>query len=114
MTKLLSWINKLPAIVEFVAFYTYEVVASNLRVAHDVLTPTHRMRPAMITIHTEGMTDRQLLALANLITMTPGTLSVDLNEAGSELLIHAMYAKDPAKVAKDLEENYIRRVRRVF
>lgn len=98
--------------IELLAFYLYEVVISNLRVAYDVLTPTHHMCPEMIEVKITGLTDLQLLAASNLITMTPGTLSLDVNEGRTHLQVHCMYADE--NTARDIETNYLRRIRRVF
>ncbi len=98
--------------IELLVFYLYEVVVSNIRVAFDVLTPTHLMRPEMIEVEISGLTDRQLLAASNLITMTPGTLSLDVNEGRTHLQVHCMYAEKTS--ARDIETNYLRRIRRVF
>ncbi len=114
MKTLLSILAKLPAILEFAAYYLFEVVASNLRVAHDVLTPTHYMKPEIIRVGIEGLTDRQVLALGNLVTMTPGTLSLDVDENQRELVVHGMYVDDPAAAARELEADFLRRIRRVF
>ncbi len=98
--------------IELLAFYLYEVVVSNIRVAYDVLTPTHLMHPKMIEVNISDLTDRQLLAAANLVTMTPGTLSLDVNEARTHLKVHCMYGDEAT--ASDIETNYLRRIRRVF
>lgn len=103
------------AFFSFLLFYVLEVVKSNLRLAHDVLTPRHRMRPVILSIDVSGMTDRQLLFMANLITMTPGTLGLDLSEDHSRFYIHAMYIDQEMKeLSMALEQNYGRRVQRVF
>ncbi|MEX0332205.1 MAG: Na+/H+ antiporter subunit E [Puniceicoccaceae bacterium] len=99
--------------LEFTGFYLFEVVASNLRVARDVLLPAGRMNPGFVRVNVEGMSERQLLALANLITMTPGTLSLDIID-GKELLVHSLYVEDALKDAKDLEETFKERICRVF
>jgi len=100
--------------IEFLAFYIKEVILSNLKVAHDVLTPTHLMRPGFIEVSIDELTDRQIFVLANLITMTPGTLSLNIDDSESRLLIHNMYSIDPIQDGKDLEENYVRRIKNVF
>lgn len=110
----MSWLSKVLALAEFFIFYIKEIIISNIRVAYDVLTPTHLMRPEIVTVSTTDMSDRQLLALANLITMTPGTLSVDISENREKLFIHAMYVKDPEAFSAELERSFVRRIRRVF
>lgn len=108
---MMRWLNALSLLF----FYLTEVVQSNLRVAYDVLTPRHRMKPGIIAVKVEGMTDRQLFFMANLITMTPGTLGLKFSEDRATLYIHAMYIDGEAKaVAEALEINYGKRVRGVF
>lgn len=106
--------TRLLRLIEFLVFYLWEVLVSNVRVAYDVLTPRHLMRPQIITLGVKGLTDRQVLVLANLITMTPGTLSLDLSADRERLTIHGMYVKDEAEAQRELEDNYVRRVCRVF
>lgn len=100
--------------VEFFIFYLRELILSNIKVAFDVLTIRHYMTPAFIRLPVADLNDRQLLALSNLISMTPGTLSLDVNEARTHLTIHCMYAPDPKRLVEDLKADYVRRVRRVF
>ena len=114
MNRLLHWIIKLPRLLEFGIFYIKEVILSNLKVAYDVITPKHHMRPAFIELDLKGMSDRQILFAANLITMTPGTLSLDVCEKTQHLKVHGMYVEDPDSAARDMETQILRRVRNVF
>ncbi|MGZ0654312.1 Na+/H+ antiporter subunit E [Coraliomargarita sp. W4R53] len=101
--------------IGFILFYIGEVVKSNLRVAYDVLTPTHHMNPGIIAVDVAGMTDRQLLFMANFITMTPGTLGLSFSDAKDKLYIHAMYLdNDLEALSAELSNNYGKRVRNVF
>ena len=102
-------------LIPFLAFYIYDVVQSNFRVAHDVLTPRHRLKPGFVGLDIRGMSDRQVVLMANLITMTPGTLGIAVSPDQKRLFIHAMYIDgSPAELAAELERNYGRKVRRVF
>lgn len=101
--------------IGFIFFYIEEVVKSNLRVAYDVLTPTYHMNPGIIAVDVAGMTDRQLLFMANFITMTPGTLGISFSEKKDKLYLHAMYLeKDIEALSAELSETYGKRVRNVF
>lgn len=114
MNRLLRWIIKLPRLIEFALFYLMEVIMSNLKVAHDVITPNFFMKPEFIELDLEGMTDQQILFAANLITMTPGTLSLDINEETKRLKIHSMYVDDTDTAIRELETKILRRIRNVF
>lgn len=101
--------------ISFIIFYIEEVITSNLRVAYDVLTPTYGMKPGIISVDVEGMTDTQLLFMANFITMTPGTLGLSFSDDRRKLYIHAMYIDgDAAELSDDLSRTYGKRIRNVF
>lgn len=114
MPNLLRMFRRFLATVEFLLFYLWEVVQSNVRVAFDVMTPRPLMRPALFRVSTDGLSERQVLALANLVSMTPGTLSLELESDDRELLIHGMYVDDPVAAARNIETRFIPRIRNVF
>lgn len=114
MHRLLPWITKLFCLIEFGLFYIKEVILSNLKVAYDVVTPSHYMKPAFIELDLKGMSDRQILFAANLITMTPGTLSLDVCEETQRLKVHSMYVDDRDAAVRELDTKFLRRIRNVF
>lgn len=107
----MPWIFRL---ISFLLFYLKEVCMSNLVVAWDVITPRHHMKPAFISIDVSALTNRQRFILANLITMTPGTLTIDYHPLQERLYLHAMYAEDPDSFRSYLEEKYVGKVCNVF
>jgi len=98
---------------EFLAFYTREMILANAMVAYDALTPTLHARPAIIAFRTQAKSDFELLILANLITMTPGTMTLDISTDHKTLYIHAMFAADPSKVCHDIATHFEPRVLRL-
>ena len=106
--------SKLIALFNFALFYLWEVVISNLRVARDVILPSGRMKPAILQVDVSGLTERQLLATANLITMTPGTLSLEFNSEKQRLVVHSLYVEDEERSTRELENLFKERIRRVF
>lgn len=101
--------------IEFLVFYLKEIVLSNVRIAHDVLTPRHRMKPGIVSVEVGDMGERQLAAMANLITMTPGTLGMYVSKDRQLLYIHSMYMdKDAEAIGAELAYEYGRRVKHVF
>jgi multicomponent Na+:H+ antiporter subunit E len=107
--------KRLVAKILFIGFYIGEILRSNLRVAYDVLTPKDRMTPSIIGVNVEGMTNSQIVNMANFITMTPGTLGIAISKDHRTLYIHSMYTDEsPEATAKALETDYGRRVSRAF
>lgn len=110
-----SPILRISKLIGFLGFYVKEVVLSNLRVARDVVSPRTRIEPSFLGIDLDPeMNDRQRMILANLITMTPGTLSVDIDPEGTVLYLHVMYADDPEELRRSIREDYSRRIKEVF
>jgi multicomponent Na+:H+ antiporter subunit E len=98
------YFGKVFQVIGFLGFFLLQLVKSNLRVAHDVMTRTHYMRPGVIGIPLEAKRDLEITILANLITLTPGTLSLDVSSDRSTLYIHAMYIDDLDALRAELKE----------
>jgi multicomponent Na+:H+ antiporter subunit E len=80
--------------------FLWELAKANLNVASIVLHPKRPIKPGIIKIRTGLKTDAALTTLANSITLTPGTFTVDINPAKGELYIHCLIVK-----SKDIEQN---------
>ncbi|SNB46892.1 Na+/H+ antiporter subunit E [Geobacter sp. DSM 9736] len=109
-----GYVTRLGHVAGFLLFFLRELTVANLRVAHDVLTPRHRMRPGILAIPLDLESEAEITFLATLITLTPGTLCLDVTEDRRTLYLHAMYIDDPEKVRRTVKEGYERRVREVF
>lgn len=105
---------KVGTIVRFIGFYLWELVLANLRVAYDVITPSHHGTPGIIAIPLEARTDAEITLVANLLTMTPGDLSLDVSTDRTVLYVHRMYLTDPDVVRREIKDGFERRVLEVL
>lgn len=105
-----SYFRKLFMALRFVGFYLFELLLANCRVAYDVATRGYNMHPALLALPLDAKTDFEIALLANLITLTPGTLSVDVSTDRRVLYIHAMYLDDPEEFKRSLKEGLEKRV----
>ncbi len=97
--------------IAFILFYIRELFLSSLRVAHDVITPAFYMRPGVIAVPLEARTDLEITLLAHLISLTPGSLSLDVSTDRRVLYIHAMYIDtDVEALRREIKHNLERRV----
>jgi multicomponent Na+:H+ antiporter subunit E len=64
--------------VYYLLVFTWELIKSNLDVARRVLTPSLPINPGIVKFKTKLTTDYSKMVLANSITLTPGTLSIDI------------------------------------
>jgi multicomponent Na+:H+ antiporter subunit E len=101
-------------IIHLALFFVFDLVTSSFQVAWDVLTPQHLSKPQIVEVPLDVTSDLEILLVTNLISLTPGTLSLAVSEDRKKLYVHAMFAEDPEQVVADLKNGMERRVRRVF
>lgn len=109
-----GYFRKLPKAVGFVLYFVKEMLVSSVRVAWDVITPAHRSRPGIVAIPLEAQTPMEITLLANAITLTPGTLSLDLSEDQRVLYIHAMFVDDPDALRREIKTGLEARLLELF
>ena len=108
------YITRFLRFIGFFFFFLWELLLANLRVAYEVLTPGYQMRAGIIAIPLDAESDLEITVLANLITLTPGTLSLDVSPDRKTLYIHAMHVRDVDKFRQDIKARLERRVIEVF
>ena len=86
--------------------FVVELVLSNFAVARVVLRPHLDVRPGIVAYKTELRTDLAITLLANMITLTPGTLTVDVEENRSTLYIHTLNVRDPKEVTQSIRKAF--------
>lgn len=90
--------------LEFIGFYLVKLVQANLYIAYDILTPKMHTKPAFMEVPVTLKTDLGLLLFSNLLSMTPGTLSMDITEDKKTVLIHVLYYSTDDIMLKDFNE----------
>lgn len=88
--------------------------SSAWRVAELVLRPKLKISPDIVIVPVGLTRDAELTLLANLITLTPGTLTVDISEDRRALYVHALEAADPEAVRKDIRSGFERAIKEAF
>jgi len=100
------YFRKLPLAIGFAFVLIWEVVKANIRVAWDVVTPTRYRRPGIVAVPLDTKTDLEITVLANLVTLTPGSMCIDVSEDRHTMYIHAMFVDDPELVRKEVKERF--------
>jgi multicomponent Na+:H+ antiporter subunit E len=106
--------DRLKAIAGFAIFFSKELIMANFKVAYDVLTPRHHMRPGIIAIPLDLETDLEITVLTTLITLTPGSLCLHVSSDRQTLYLHSMYVDDSEQVVRSIKDGFERRVREVL
>ena len=94
--------------------FVYELVLSAWRVAMIVLRPKIELQPGIIALPLTVDRDFEIAMLANLITLTPGTLSVDVSEDRKTLYVHCIDVPDPQATIDDIKNGFERKILEAF
>ncbi|MDT0677757.1 Na+/H+ antiporter subunit E [Autumnicola musiva] len=99
-----------PKIIIFILYFFYELIKANLQVAYEVITPHYRMKPGIVKIPLDVQSNIGITLLANLISLTPGTLSLDVSNDRKVLYVHAMYINDRQEFIDSIKNGFEKRI----
>lgn len=109
-----SYFGKVGQVIYFFAYFFWQLLLANVRVAWEVITPDLHATPGIIAIPLDLDSDIEITILANLITLTPGTLSLDISSDHRTLYVHSMYVKDAESFRQSIKQGFEKRVQELF
>lgn len=109
-----NYAGKIWRLLSFFCYFVRILVKANIQIAIEILTPTHHQTPRIIRYDVTGLSDVQITTLSNSISLTPGTLVMDISADKRLLYIHCMYAHDRAAAVRGLDELKHRLLKEVF
>ena len=100
----------------YIAKFIWEIIKANIHVAYLVIHPKVPIKPGIVKIKTKLTKESAMTILANSITFTPGTLTVDINPKKQELYIHCIdvHSKNIEKNTKDIGNRFEKILMEVF
>jgi len=104
-------------VVEYAAVVLYDIVVANLEVAAIILGPLSRLRPAFVRVPLDLRTDFAVTVLASTVTLTPGTVSVEIEDDGTGrrlLVVHALRCFDAEALVHTIKQRYERRLKEIL
>lgn len=104
------YFGKVFTTIAFCFYVLVELVIANLKMAYYTVRPLRALRPAVLAIELEELSDMEVTILANLITLTPGTLSLDVSADRSTLFVHFMHVEDPDRMRHEIKHGFERRL----
>lgn len=105
-----AYAGKAGQIIGFHLWFIREIVVANIRMVYHVLTPHSSMTPGVVAVPLEPASDIEITLLANLITLTPGSYSVDVSADKLHLYVHVIDCNDPDAVRASIKEDFERRL----
>jgi multicomponent Na+:H+ antiporter subunit E len=109
-----SYFERLPRALGLAGYFLYQLIVSNLRVLWDVITPRQTSRPGIVGVPLAARTDLEITLVANLVSLTPGTLSLDVSDDRKTLYVHVMFMDDRDAVRTAIKDGIERRVLEVL
>ncbi|MDF2153841.1 Na+/H+ antiporter subunit E [Vibrio sp. CAU 1672] len=91
-------------------YFSYQMLASALRVVWDVVTPQHLSEPDIVYVPLDASSDLEITLLANMISLTPGSLSLDVTPDKKYLSVHVMFAPDHEVVIREIKQGLERKL----
>jgi multicomponent Na+:H+ antiporter subunit E len=99
----------LPAAVKYLVLFLYELLTANVDVAYRVLDPRLPIDPDVVEVPLRVESDAAITTIANSITLTPGTLTMDYDDETNTIYVHALTGRsdyrsvvDPIRAWEDL------------
>lgn len=109
-----SYFSRARAILLFALYFLWQLLLANIRVAITVLSPRLPLRPAIIAVPLDVRSPAAITLLANLITLTPGTLSLDVSSDRRTLYVHALFVRDVEQFRQEIKVGLERRILEVL
>lgn len=106
--------RRLGRILLLLALFLKELALSAWKVAVLVMSPRMDLKPGIFAFPLTVTRDFEITLLANLITLTPGTLSVDVSEDRRTLFVHAIDCSDIEATKRDIAAGFERRIIEAF
>lgn len=102
--------NRTLKVLSLAWLFLVELITSAVRMAFLVLRPRLNLRPGFVAFPLTVTGDVEITLLANLVTLTPGTLSVDVSADRKYLLIHAIDVTDREELIRSIREGLEKKV----
>jgi len=90
------------AVARFAAYFLYQLTRSTVTVARTVVSPRGRLRSSIVAVPLRGGSDAIVTMIANSISLTPGTLTLDVRSDPLTLYVHALDVGDHDALLRDL------------
>jgi multicomponent Na+:H+ antiporter subunit E len=99
------------AAVRFAAHFAVQLVVATAVVAWEVVTPRNRIRTAIVAVPLHGCSDAVATLIADTISLTPGTLTVEVDRQPLTLYVHVLHLRDVEQVRRDVRRIEVLAVR---
>lgn len=100
------YMRRVFAAFKLIVLFIKELIMSNIDVVKVLLSPKLNIEPGIIEVPTQLKSDWELTLLASLISLTPGTLSMDFSEDKKSIFVHSIHVPDKEEMIREIHETF--------
>lgn len=105
--------HKLWAIFKLILLFFSELIKSSIVVLRHIVSPRLNINPGILTHHTDLTSDWELTLLSTLVTLTPGTVLIEVSREQHLVYIHAIDIQDENKMSEDIRNTFEKAIKEV-
>ncbi|ADU29823.1 Na+/H+ antiporter subunit E [Evansella cellulosilytica] len=100
------YFRRVLAFIKLFLLFIYKLILSNIEVIKIVLSPKLNIKPGIIAVPTKLKTDWEVTLLSCLISLTPGTLSMNFSEDGRTIFVHSIHVPNKHEAIKEIHNSF--------
>lgn len=105
-----SEVRRVERSFSLLGYLFWQIVVANFRVATDVVALRPRMRPGVIRVPLNVRTDGEIMLLAAMINITPGSVALDVSDDRRVMFVHVMDMETPDEARREIKDGFERRI----
>jgi multicomponent Na+:H+ antiporter subunit E len=86
----------------FLLYFAAKVVQANVVLAWEVVTPRNSIKPGILALDLRDCSDAVVTLIANAMTLTPGSLTIEVRRQPTTIYAHVLHLNDPERVRADM------------
>jgi multicomponent Na+:H+ antiporter subunit E len=103
-------VGRVERTLALLAYLLWQIVLANFRIALDVVSIRHRMRPGVIRLPLDVATEGEILLLAAMINITPGSVALGISDDRRVMYVHVMHMQSPDEARREIKAGFERRI----
>ncbi|UJL44911.1 Na+/H+ antiporter subunit E [Virgibacillus sp. NKC19-16] len=107
------YMTRVWAIIKLIILFIKQLILANIDMVKIVLAPKLKNKPGIIAVPTKLETEWEITLLACLISLTPGTISMDFSDDNKTIYIHAVDAQNKEDEIEQIQETFVRAIMEV-
>lgn len=108
------YFKQIPRLLDLAFHFLFDLVRANFRMAGIILSPRMKLRPAVVAVPLILRSEAAIILLTNMITLTPGTLSLDISSNRDTIYIHTVYLDDAEQFRQQVIRGYEERLKELI